>query len=64
MATDQKKIVMDRFKKGKLRRPGGKTITDPKEAVAVAYSEERAGKKRGFSERTYMGDKRRRPKKA
>lgn len=60
---DQKKIVMDRFSKGRLRDPSGKTIEDPKQAVAVAYAEEERGKKQGFTERTFKGDKRRRPKK-
>ena len=59
----QMDIVMERFKKGKLRRPGGKTIIDREEAVAVGLSEERAAEKRGTAMRTYMGDRRRRPKK-
>jgi hypothetical protein len=59
----QMDIVMGRFKKGRLRRPGGKTITDREEAVAVGLSEERAAEKRGTEMRTYMGDRRRRPKK-
>jgi hypothetical protein len=57
----QQKIVMDTFHEGKLRRPGGKTITNPQEAVAASYSEGRAAQKRGTSERTYMGRRRRRP---
>lgn len=59
----QMDIVMERFKKGKLRRPGGKTITHRKEAIAVGMSEERAAEERGTAMRTYMGDRRRRPKK-
>jgi hypothetical protein len=58
---DQMEIVMERFKKGRLRRPGGKKITEREDALAVGMSEERAAKERGTSMRTYMGDKRRRP---
>jgi hypothetical protein len=60
----QMDVVMGRFKKGRLRRPGGKKITNRKEAVAVGMSEERAAAERGTELRTYMGDRRRRPKKA
>ena len=60
----QKEIVMDRFSKGRLRNPSGKKITNPKQAVAVAYSEERAAEERGTEMRTFRGDRRRRPKKA
>ena len=59
----QMDVVMGRFKKGKLRRPGGKTITSREQAIAVGLSEERAAKERGTEMRTYMGDRRRRPKK-
>ena len=55
-------VVMDTFKKGKLRRPGGKKITSRKQAIAVALSEGRAAASRGTSKRTYMGRTRTRPK--
>lgn len=61
---DQKDIVMDRFRKGKLRTPSGKTVTSPMQAVAIGYSEERAAAERGTEMRTFRGDRRRRPKKA
>lgn len=57
----QMDVVMDRFKRGKLRMPGGKTITNKDQAIAVGMREEEAAKKQGTSLRTYMGDKRRRP---
>ena len=60
----QMKVVMERFKKGKLRMPGGKTIKSRAQAIAVGMSEERAAEERGTEMRTYMGDRRRRPKKA
>ena len=60
----QMDVVMERFKKGKLRRPGGRRITNLKEAIAVGMSEERAAEERGTEMRTYMGDRRRRPRKA
>ena len=43
--------------------PGGKKITDREQAIAVGMREEEAAKKRGTEMRTYMGDRRRRPKK-
>lgn len=60
----QMEVVMGRFKKGKLRRPGGKKVTSREEALAIGMSEERAAEKRGTEMRTYMGDRRRRPRKA
>ncbi len=57
----QMDVVMGRFKKGRLRRPGGKKITDRDEALAVGLREEEAAKERGTSMRTYMGDRRMRP---
>lgn len=59
----QMAVVMERFKKGRLRMPGGKRITNRKQALAVGMSEERAAEERGTEMRTYMGDRRRRPKK-
>jgi hypothetical protein len=59
----QREIVMERFRKGKLRTPSGKKVTDPMQAVAIGYSEDRSAKKRGTEMRTFKGDRRRRPKK-
>lgn len=55
-------VVMHTFAKGRLRRPGGKTITSRKQAIAVALSEGRAAASRGTSRRTYMGRTRTRPR--
>ena len=37
-------LVMGKFKKGKLKSSSGETVTNPKQAVAIAYSE--AGEKK------------------
>lgn len=34
-------VVMSEFKKGKLKSSSGKTVTDPKQAQAIALSEAR-----------------------
>jgi hypothetical protein len=41
--AQKKKIekVMNEFKKGKLKTSSGAKVTDPKQAVAIAYSEAR-----------------------
>jgi superfamily II DNA or RNA helicase len=39
------KIVMDEFKKGKLKSSDGKIVTDRKQAIAIAMSESGQGKK-------------------
>lgn len=54
--------VLREFSKGKLRTPTGKKITQRKQAVAVAFSEQRAARKRGTSRRTFKGRTRIRPK--
>lgn len=45
--TDKKKKVMEEFHQGKLHSGSkkGPKVTDPKQAVAIAYSEERDSKK-------------------
>ena len=45
-AVDKKKVVMKEFSEGKLKSSSGQKVTNPKQAVAIAYSEERAAKKK------------------
>lgn len=63
---DEKQIaeVMRTFKKGKLRSSDGKTVTDPKQAKAIAMSESKAAEKRGKEKRIWNGRIRTRPRKA
>jgi hypothetical protein len=63
---DEKQIaeVMRTFKKGKLRSSDGKTVTDPKQARAIAMSEGTAAEKRGKEKRTWKGRTRTRPRKS
>ncbi len=56
------KVVLGEFGKGKLRTSAGKPVTDISQAVAIAFSEQRAAKKRGSAIRTFMGRARLRPK--
>jgi len=53
---------MKTFARGKLRTPAGKTITNRKQAIAVAMSEGRAAESRGTSRRTFKGRTRIRPR--
>lgn len=63
-------MMMERFHKGRLLRSSdGTKLTpgnpkDEKRAAAIAYSEAKAGEERGFTERTWKGSTRKRPKKA
>lgn len=57
-------IVMEEFHKGKLRSSSGQKVTNPMQAVAIAYSEEREAKKRGAKMRTWRGRRRMRPNRA
>lgn len=46
-SKDKKKVVMEEFKRGTLRSGSGQKVTNPKQAVAIAYSEARRyGRKR------------------
>ncbi len=60
---------IQRFKNGKLLRASDGTVLNPdkpkdvERALAIFYSEARAGEKRGFEERTYKGSTRMRPRK-
>lgn len=47
MAKDKMKKVMKEFKEGKLHSGSkkGPVVSNPKQAVAIAYSEKRKGKK-------------------
>jgi len=47
--------VMQTFRRGKLRSSSGKTVTDIKQALAIAQSEARAAMRRGASVRTWRG---------
>lgn len=42
---DKMKIVMEEFKRGTLNSGSGQKVTNPKQAVAIAYSEARRVKK-------------------
>jgi hypothetical protein len=61
---------IERFKKGKLlRTSSGQRLNphkaeDMDQALAIFYSEAKAGEKRGFGKRTYRGSSRMRPNKA
>jgi hypothetical protein len=62
--------LMERFHMGRLlRTSSGEKLTpgspkDEKRALAIAYSEARAGEERGFTKRTWKGSTRTRPRKA
>jgi hypothetical protein len=43
---DKKKVVMKEFKKGTLHSGSGEIVTNPKQAVAIAYSEDGQSKKK------------------
>ncbi len=38
-AKDKKKVVMEEFKRGTLHSGSGEIVTNPKQAVAISYSE-------------------------
>jgi hypothetical protein len=38
-AKDKKEVVMNEFKRGTLYSGSGQKVTNPKQAVAIAYSE-------------------------
>jgi len=42
---DKIKVVMKEFGRGTLRSGSGQKVTNPKQAVAIGYSEARRGKK-------------------
>lgn len=54
--------VMRVFEKGRLRSSSGETVTNPKQAVAIAMSEGRGGEERGLKKRSWMGRTRIRPR--
>jgi len=62
--TDWKQfeVVMHTFGEGKLRSSSGKTVTDPKQAKAIAKREADTAKERGKAQRTWHGRTRMRPK--
>jgi len=62
-ASEQAGIVMKTFAAGRLRSSSGETVTDPKQAKAIAMSEAEAVKERGRERRTWRGRTRMRPKK-
>lgn len=62
-ASEQAGIVMKTFAAGKLRSSSGETVTDPKQAKAIAISEAEAARERGTERRTWRGRTRIRPKK-
>jgi hypothetical protein len=45
-AQKKRAIVMKEFKKGELRSGSGALVSNPKQAVAIAYSEGRNAKKK------------------
>jgi len=63
--TDWKQfeVVMETFGRGKLRSSSGKTVTDPKQAKAIAYNEAREAAAHGKAKREWRGRTRTRPKK-
>jgi len=44
-AKDKKEVVMNEFKRGTLHSGSGEIVTNPKQAVAIAYSEAGKSKK-------------------
>lgn len=40
--------VMGEFKRGKLESSSGDKVTNPKQAIAIALSEQRAARKKGL----------------
>lgn len=44
-AKDKVKVVMEEFSRGTLHSGSGQKVTNPKQAVAIGYSEARRGKK-------------------
>ena len=61
-ASEQAGVVMKTFAAGRLRSSSGETVTDPKQARAIAASEARETEKRGRAMRTWHGRRRMRPK--
>ena len=61
--TDWKQfeVVMHTFGEGKLRSSSGKTVTDPKQAKAIASQESRDAAAHGKKKRTWHGRTRTRP---
>ena len=45
-SSEKKEAVMKEFKRGTLNSGSGHKVTNPKQAVAIAYSEARRGKKK------------------
>lgn len=43
---DKKKVVMAEFERGTLHSGSGDIVTNPKQAVAIAYSESKRAKKK------------------
>ncbi len=43
---EKREVVMEEFKRGKLNSGSGEKVTDPKQAVAIAYSESGEKKKK------------------
>jgi hypothetical protein len=66
IAKKQYEIVMETFRKGKLRDSRGNTVPKdrPDIAEAIARSEAKAAAERGVETRTWRGRTRTRPKKA
>ncbi len=46
-SKDKKKVVMEEFKRGTLHSGSGGIVTNPKQAVAISYSEAGEKKKKG-----------------
>lgn len=44
-SNDKKKVVMEEFKRGTLHSGSGQIVTNPKQAVAISYSEAGESKK-------------------
>ncbi len=45
-ANTKTQVVMSEFKKGKLKSSNGKTVTNKKQAIAIALSEQRRQNKK------------------
>lgn len=48
MKTDKVEKVMHEFKTGKLKSSSGEKVKNPKQAIAIALSEQRAARKQGL----------------
>lgn len=46
-AKNKRKVVMEEFKRGTLHSGSGDIVKNPKQAVAIAYSESERKKKKG-----------------